>query len=225
MQPYNLKEKISHEEFDYQTLSGVLAEYKAPRDKITSLIEQGVIIRVKKGLYVFGKEWRQQPYSLETLANLIYGPSYISLEYALQLYGLIPEQVHTVTSVTTGRSRRFSTPVGNFSYRKIPMPSFAVGMDLLPNASGGSYLVAVPEKALVDKIQSERGLPIRSRSDVERYLIENLRMDIDDLSRLRVHRIEKYAARYRSQKAHNLAAYIRQIKNTRQQKRYWCKTL
>ncbi len=211
MQPFNLKARIPHEEFDYQTLSGVLADYSAPRDKITSLIEQGVIIRVKKGLYIFGREWRQHPYSLETLANLIYGPSYISLEYALQLYGLIPEQVHTVTSVTTGRLRRFSTPVGNFSYRKIPMPPFAVGMDVLQNSSGGTYLVAVPEKALVDKIQSERGLPIRSRKDVERYLVENLRMDIDDLSQLRVKRIEKYAALYRSQKARYLAAFILQL--------------
>lgn len=216
MQPFNLKARIPHEEFDYQTLSGVLKEYTAPRDKITSLIEQGVIIRVKKGLYVFGRGWRQRPYSLKTLANLIYGPSYISLEYALWLYGLIPEQVHTVTSVTIGRSRNFSTPLGDFSYRKIPMPPFAVGMDVMQNSSGGKYLIAVPEKALVDKIQSERGLPIRSRNDIERYLVENLRVDIDDLSRLSVERIEKYASLYRSQKARQLTALIRQLKNKRQ---------
>ena len=211
MQPFNLKARIAPEEFDYQTLSGALKEYTSPRDKITSLIKQGVIIRVKKGLYVFGSEWRRHPYSLKTLANLIYGPSYISLEYALWLYGLIPEQVHTVTSVTIGRSRNFSTPLGEFSYRKIPMPPFAVGMDVLQNSSGGKYLIAVPEKALVDKIQSERGLPIRSRNDIERYLIENLRVDIDDLSRLKIKRIEKYAALYRSQKARYLAAFIRQL--------------
>jgi len=71
MQPFNLKAKIVQEEFDYQTLSGLLASYSAPRDKITSLIKQGVIIRVKKGLYIFGKEWRTHPYSIERLANLI----------------------------------------------------------------------------------------------------------------------------------------------------------
>jgi len=209
MQPFNLKEKIPQEEFDYQTLVGALAAYTAPRDKITSLIKQDVIIRVKKGVYVFGKAWRRRPYSLETLANLIYGPSYISLEYALQFYGLIPEQVRTVTSVTTGRSCRFSTPVGDFSYWKIPVKAFASGMDLLQNPSGGAYLIAVPEKALTDKIQSERGLPIRSRGDIERYLIENLRMDIDDLAQLSVKRIEEYAVLYRSQKARSLAAFIR----------------
>lgn len=216
MQPFNLKARIPHEEFDFQTLSGALKEYTAPRDKITSLIEQGVVIRVKKGLYVFGSEWRRHPYSLETLANLIYGPSYISLDYALWLHGLIPEQVRTVTSVAIGRSRIFSTPVGDFSYRKIPMSPFAVGMDVLENSSGGRYLVAVPEKALVDKIQSERGMPIRSRKDMERYLAENLRIDIDDLSRLGIARIEKYASLYRSQKARQLTAFIRQLKNEKQ---------
>ena len=208
MQPFTLRAGIPREEFDYQTLTGALTEYSAPRDKITSLIEQGVIIRVKKGLYVFGKEWRRQPYSLETLANLIYGPSCISLEYALQLYGFIPERVHTVTSVTTGRSRRFSTPVGEFSYRKSSLPAFAAGMDILEHASGCSYLVAVPEKALVDKIQSERGLPIRSKKDIEQYLVENLRLDIDGLSRLKIERIKKYAELYRSQKGRYLAAFI-----------------
>lgn len=211
MQAFTLKTRIPHEEFDYQTLSGALAEYAAPRDKITSLLEQGVIIRIKKGLYVFGKEWRQHPYSIELLANLIYGPSYISLEYALQFYGFIPEQVRTVTSVTTGRSRHFSTPVGNFRYRKISMPSFAVGMDVLRNNFGGTYLMAVPEKALIDKIQSERGMPIRSKKDIEDYLVDNLRMEIDDLYQLRLKRIEQYAELYRSQKGRYLADFIRQL--------------
>lgn len=209
MQPFNLKEKIPQEEFDYQTLSAALAAYSAPRDKITSLMKQEVIIRVKKGVYVFGKAWRRHPYSLETLANLIYGPSYISLEYALKFYGLIPEQVCTMTSVTPGRSHRFFTPVGNFSYWKIPMTAFASGMDLLQNTSGSTYLMAVPEKALTDKMQSERGLPIRSREDIEGYLVGNLRMDIDDLSQLSAKRIEEYAVLYRSQKVRNLAAFIR----------------
>lgn len=183
----------------------------APRDKITSLIKQGTIIRVKKGLYIFGREWRTHPYSVEKLANLIYGPSYISLEYALQIYGLIPEQVRTVTSFTTGRSRRFSTPVGNFSYRRITLPSFSSGMDLMQNGSGATFLVAVPEKALTDKLQSERGLPIQSETDIERYLVENLRMDLDDLTQLQAERIEKYARLYRSRKARFLAAFIRRV--------------
>ncbi len=59
----------------------------------------------------------------------MYGPSYISLEYALQYHGLIPERVEAVTSVTTGRSRRFASPVGLFTYRSIPLSAFRTGMD------------------------------------------------------------------------------------------------
>jgi len=218
MQPFHLKAEIPQEEFDYQTLYGVLHDYAAPRDKITSLIKQGVIIRVKKGIYVFGRAWRQRPYSSEILANLIYGPSYISLESALQIYGLIPERVSVVMSVTTGRSRLFSTPVGEFSYREIPMSAFSSGMDLLPNASGGTYMVAVPEKALTDKIQSERGLSIRSGREIEMYLFENLRMDAGDLSLFSVERIEEYAVRYRSHKAVRLADFVRKLQSREPQK-------
>jgi len=213
MKPLSLRAQIEQEEFDYQTLSAALTDYNAPRDKIMSLIEQGTIIRVKKGLYVFGKEWRRHSYSIETLANLVYGPSYISLEYALHYHGLIPEYVRIVTSVTTGRSRHFSTPVGDFSYRKISLPAFATGMEVVRNLSAGTYLMAVPEKALTDKLQSERGLPMQSTVDVEQYLVENLRIDIDDLVHLNVRRIEKYAALYGSRKAHYLAVFIRQVKN------------
>lgn len=131
----------------------------------------------------------------------------------MQIYGLIPEQVRTVTSVTTGRSRHFSTPVGDFSYRKIALPSFASGMDLMQNGSGATFLVAVPEKALTDKLQSERGLQIQSETDIERYLVENLRMYLDDLTQLQAERIAKYARLYRSKKARLLAAFIRQVQS------------
>ncbi len=78
-----IRKMIPYEEFDYQTLLGALKGYARPRDRITALLRKGVIIRVKKGLYVFGEHERRRPYSREILANLIYGPSYISLEYAL----------------------------------------------------------------------------------------------------------------------------------------------
>jgi predicted transcriptional regulator of viral defense system len=65
-------------------------------------------------LYIFGDEERRGPYSRELLANLMYGPTFISLESALAFYGLIPERVEAMLSVTTGRSREFDTPVGRF---------------------------------------------------------------------------------------------------------------
>ena len=64
--------QIPREEFDYQTLVDVLKGYSRPRNKIADLIHKGVIVRVKKGLYVFGNDYRRRPYSKELLANLIY---------------------------------------------------------------------------------------------------------------------------------------------------------
>ncbi len=121
----DIRKLIDHEVFDYQTLVGLLNEYTSPRDKITKMIREGVIVRVKKGLYIFGSELQQRPFSSVYIANLIYGPSYVSLEYALQMYSLIPERVEEITSVTSGRSKRFVTPIGTFSYRKIPERAYA----------------------------------------------------------------------------------------------------
>src|SRR5512139_2389244 len=120
---------IQHEEFDYQTILDVLRDYGRPRDKISDLLRKGVIIRVKKGFYVLGDDYRSRPFSRGLLANLIYGPSYVSLDLALQYHGLIPEHVESVTSVTTGRSRAFDTPVGRFTYRQIPLAAFHIGMN------------------------------------------------------------------------------------------------
>src|SRR5436190_9717139 len=95
----NLLRKLAEKEIiDYTFLISVLSNYASPRDKITAWLKSGDLIRVKKGLYVFGKDVALTPFSHEVLANLIYGPSAISLSYALAFYGLIPERVTTVTS-------------------------------------------------------------------------------------------------------------------------------
>ena len=99
-----LRQAIPFEEFDYQTLLDSLRGYAFPRKKITSMLHKGEILRVKKGLYLFGEGQRRSPYCRELLANLIYGPSCISLEYALHYHGLTPERVETITSVTCGSS-------------------------------------------------------------------------------------------------------------------------
>ena len=121
----DLRSRIEGEECDYRILMDCLKQYERPRDKITNLLRQGAIIRVKKGIYVFGPKYARRPFSREILANMIYGPSCISLDYALHWHGLIPERVEAVTSVTIGRGRRFSTPVGLFIYRQVSPQVFS----------------------------------------------------------------------------------------------------
>ena len=114
-----LRKSAINEEIDYLFLQDKLKTYAYPRDKITSLLKSGALIGVKKGIYIFGENLALRAYCKETLANLIYGPSAISLEYALSFYGMIPERVETITSITNKRDKTFNTPVGNFTYKYI----------------------------------------------------------------------------------------------------------
>lgn len=206
-----IRENIPQEEFDYQTLLVALGNYARPRDKISDLLDKGIIIRVKKGLYVFGDGCRRTPYSADVLANLIYGPSYISLDYALQHYGLIPERVEAVTSVTTGRSRRFLTPVGLFIYRMIPLRAFQIGMDRIEIGDGKGFLIATPEKALADKIYEDRGTGIQTQNDLIEYLDKNVRMDLSEVGKMNPDTLEAIADRYRSGKIRTLGKVVRRL--------------
>ena len=206
-----LRQRIPYEEFDYQTLLTALREYKRPRDRITRLLSQGTIVRVKKGLYVFGEDERREPAHKGVLANLIFGPSYVSLEYALQYHGLIPEKVETVTSVALGRSREFTTPLGRFTYRTIPLSAFRTGVERVEIGQGRHYLQALPEKALADKLYADK-VPPPTLKNIRAYLIEDLRTDPDALRALNPDLLADYADRYRSRKIRILASVVDRMK-------------
>lgn len=206
-----IRKEILQEEFDYQTLMDCLKDYARPRDKISDLLQKGSIIRIKKGLYIFGDEYRRRPYSREILANLIYGPSYISLDYALQHYGLIPERVEAVTSVTTGRSHKFSTQVGLFTYRMIPLKAFRIGMDRVEIGDGRAFLMATPEKALADKLHEGRGMEIQTQKELSNYFEKNLRIDPTALRELKPTDLDAIARHYRSRKIRLLSDLVRRI--------------
>lgn len=208
----DLRRRIEGEEFDYQALLDSLKGYERPRDKITSLLRQGVIIRVKKGIYVFGPKQARRPFSREILANMIYGPSCVSLEYALHYHGLIPERVEAVTSVTSGRARRFTTPVGLFIYRQVPQAAYPVGIDQVQLEGGRSFLMAVPEKALADKIHDDHGTGIRNQGDMRRYLLQNLRIEAESLAKLRKETLSILAGRYRSRKLRLLGEVVARLR-------------
>lgn len=172
---HELRKRVPYEEFDYQVLLDSLKDYKKPRDKISDLLEKGDIIRVKKGLYVFGDDYRRGPISLEILANLIYGPSYISREYALSHYGLIPEAVYLVTSMTLGKNKTFETSLGNFDYRSLNKERYAIGVTLEKIDEKRTALFATQEKALADLLYLTP--KIETVQDMREHLTENLRID------------------------------------------------
>lgn len=207
-----LLNSIPYEEFDYQTLLDAVHEYAWPRMKISAMLAKGDIIRIKKGLYILGESLRRRPFCRELLANLIYGPSYISLEYALHYHGLTPERAETLTSVTCGRSRTFDTPVGTFSYRMIPLEAFRTGMDRVELDDGRSFLIAVPEKALADRIVADRGAGIATQKELHDYLLSSLRIDPGMLRELDPARLAEIAQHYRSRRVKLLADLVGRLR-------------
>lgn len=206
----NIRDKVDHEVFDYQVLLDVLSAYRKPRDRITRLVAAGEILRVKKGLYVFAASFRRHPIAREQLANLIYGPSYVSLDTALNFHGLIPERVEAVTSVTTGRAHKFATPFGAFTYRTLSPTRYAVGM-LLDDKGKAPFLVASPEKAVVDKVWCDKRITGNRAADFGPYLLDDLRLDPARLRTLDAPRLAAIAKAYDSPKIDNLLRFLKTI--------------
>lgn len=152
----------------------------SPEKKILALEKSGELIRLKRGLYVVNEQVSGKPIDSRLCANHIYGPSYVSMQWALRWYGLIPERVFTMTSVTTKRTRMFDTGIGSFSYFQVPPNYFPIGVQM-NEANGCNSLIASPEKALCDTILSDNYVPEQSLIRLAKYLEEDLRFDTDAL--------------------------------------------
>ncbi len=109
--------------------------------------KKGYLKKVKRGFYCFSTQDVNQDF-LFYVANKIYAPSYVSLDMALKHYGLIPEEIFQITSVSTKKTTNFETRVGNFSYRQIK-PNLFWGYRLVDFAKQ-KVLLAEPEKAILD---------------------------------------------------------------------------
>ena len=183
---YNMKlfkelKKLKATPFTHSELLSLLSDYKNPNDKIKNMVKSGEIIRIKKELYVTGDLFRDDKVSPELLANTIYGPSYVSLEWALSHYGLIPERVYEITSITTKMVKNYDTPFGRFSYIKGNKSLYPIGIVLEQNSDNTSYMIASKEKAICDKLIYTPNLGITSQKAMREYLEEDLRIDLDDL--------------------------------------------
>lgn len=178
-----LLNKAPGEVLDYGFVIDCLKAYKNPRVKLSHLLKIKALIRVKKGIYIFGDNFAKHPYSSEVLANMIYGPSYVSLEWACQYYHLIPEKVTTVTSITTQRSKNFYTPIGLFTYDHLSVHAFAVGITLIQCGEKQRAVIATKEKALCDLLVLRRGC-FSSKKHFRETLFEDLRIEEGDLKTL-----------------------------------------
>ncbi len=191
---------------DAQNLLSFLESYQRPRDWIQRMVRNGELIRLRNGFYLISERIQQGsdriiPY--EQVANLLYGPSYVSLEWALAFYGMIPERVYTVTSMTLGRVKEYKTPVGAFSYFPLRTAAYSVGVELKKSScSIGSFLMASREKALADFVfKTCKGL---NQEELKVDLIESKRMNLEMMRELDKNLMVEIGERYRSKVVYHL---------------------
>ena len=164
-------------------IESLYPELKSANKKVTWLEKQGYIIRLKRGLYVVNPELSRKTLSSELIANHLYTPSYISMSTALRYYGLIPEAVYVNQSMTVKHSRGFQTPVGSYDYKYISREAFSIGVRSI-HKGDYAFLIASPEKALCDLIANSSKVNLRYIKDVEIYLEQDIRMDMDEFYKM-----------------------------------------
>lgn len=148
-----------------------LSAHRAPANRLARLVKYGTYIPVVRGLY---ETDRSTPGYL--LAGSIYGPSYLSFDFALAYYGLIPEAVYAFTSATfeKKKAKKYETSFGNFLYRDVPSLVYPLGVKIV-REDVYAYQIATPEKALCDKLYTMP--PVRNKKDLQKLLFDDLRID------------------------------------------------
>lgn len=168
-------------------------------------IADGDLIQLRRGVYCLGKIFQREALDQFELAQKIYASSYVSLESALSRHGWIPEAVYTVTSVSLKRSASFQTPLGNFSYAKIPKFNF-IGVERV-EAGRTVHLIASPTKALADYIV------VHKTDLMPKELMDFLRIEEESWKQISYKLLAEIAESYRSTR---LRAFLRGLRRSRE---------
>lgn len=181
--------------------------YTDIKGKIRREAQAGSLIPVTRGLYE-----TDSAADGKYLAGCIYGPSYLSFDYALYVYSLIPEAVYkTYTSATFNKhkAKKYQNYFGTFTYRDIPTAVYPFGV-LIYEGNGYSYQIATPEKALCDKLYTIS--PINNLTELKELLFNDLRIDEEEFNKLDKDTLITIAPLYHSKNLNLLAKLIRRTK-------------
>jgi len=178
--------------------------------KISRLIKKGDLVRLKKGSYVSDRfllsVTNRKAYT-EYLANVLYFPSFLSLEYVLSLYNLIPEEINIFTSISLKSTRIFVNELGTFSYRNVKQELYC-GYSKIPR-DGFDVYIASKAKALFDFLYLKRNLS----TDYDYEIGEGLRINWDEFSPEDLKEYTFYTDLFGSIKMKKILKSIRKIKN------------
>jgi len=175
-----------------QILMDLLQGYRRPYDKLNDLVNQKMLVQVKRGVFIPGPRASVQAPEKLLLANHLWGPSYVSSDSALSYWGLIPERVYETLSMTTNLAKIYKTPLGRFRYIKLPLPYYSFGIQRVEISTKQMILMAGKEKSLCDKIITTQRLKLRSVKQTREYLMEDLRISRDTLRELNTGVINDY---------------------------------
>ena len=176
----------------FDALAQQFADYTDVKGKIRREVQGGRLVPVARGLYETDANSDGK-----CLAGAIYGPSYLSFDYALSVHALIPEAVYAYTSATfcKGKSKRYENAFGTFLYRDVPAAVYPLGVEIRVEW-GYSYQIASPEKALCDKLYSLS--PVYSVRALKELLFDDLRIHEADFLALQKDDILQLAPLYRA---------------------------
>lgn len=167
-------------------------DYSDPLGKIHREIKKENLFPVIKGLYETDTNTPGH-----YLSGYIYGPSYLSFEYALYYHGLIPERVVVFTNATfnKNKSKKYSNTFGVYTYRDIPKNAYPFGVQgYIEN--GYSYIIAIPEKAICDRLYIAP--PQHSMKALKILIFENLRISEDTFFELDFDKLVYLCDKYQS---------------------------
>lgn len=175
------------------------------RNNIVRWTKKGQLIRLRQGYYTF-PEYKLKPDFTLYFANRIYKPSYVSLHSALAFYGLIPEAVIQITSVSTLKTASFSNEFGNYEYKSIKA-DLMFGYVLKPIANGRTLQIATPEKALLDLLY------LYPFYDSEKEM-EDLRLDQDFMDdQLDIRILEEFTSKFKNKALEKRIALLKTTYN------------
>lgn len=184
-----------------------LQEYSNKNTKICREVKNGNLIKIVNGLYETDSNVNGY-----LLACSIYGPSYLSFDFALSYYGLIPEKVTAFTCATFNKKKKksYNNQFGTFLYRDVPVAVYPLGVNVIEEGEY-VYQIATPEKALCDKLYTLT--PIKNMTELENVLFNDLRIDMDEFHKLNLQDIEEISNFYHSTNVNLLYRYMRRIEN------------
>jgi predicted transcriptional regulator of viral defense system len=177
------------------------------RRQLSRWTKAGRLYQLRRGLYALAPPFQKVKPHPFLVANRMVRASYVSLQAALAHYGLIPEYVPVVTSVTTARPARWETPLGVYEFRHVKT-DLLFGYRLTDLNGGQKAFVAMPEKALLDLIYLQAG------GDSSDYLRE---LRLQNLGRLDVEELRRQADRTGSPKLRRAAEFVVELKRTETQ--------